>query len=223
MSEGLQTRGLLRLMAWMSPAFPTGGFAYSGGLERAVHDGLVGDAAGLRSWLSAILRHGSVWNDAVLFADAWRRHGDGGALHELSELGLGLAGSAERYLETLSLGKAFVSAAQAWPNPVFQRLPFEVPFPVAVGAVAGAQGVSLRDGLAAYLHATLSQSISAGIRLGVCGQGEGVGILAALEPEIVETAARASVTTPDDLGTAAIQAEIASLRHETQHSRLFRS
>jgi len=93
-SEGLQTRGLLRLMAWMSPAFPIGGFAYSGGLERAVHDGLVGDATGLRSWLSAILRHGSVWNDAVLFADGWRRHGEEGALHELSELGRALAGSA---------------------------------------------------------------------------------------------------------------------------------
>jgi len=50
-SENVDTKALLRLMAWLSPAFPIGGFAYSGGLERAVHDGLVRDAAGLGGWL----------------------------------------------------------------------------------------------------------------------------------------------------------------------------
>mgnify|MGYP002333228339 FL=1 len=77
--------------------------------------------------------------------------------------------------------------------------------------------------MAAYLHAAVSQMISAAIRLGVCGQSEGVAVLAALEEEIVAVASRAASTTLDDLGTSCIQAEIASLRHETQHSRLFRS
>ncbi|MGK9051905.1 urease accessory protein UreF [Xaviernesmea oryzae] len=223
MSQGLDTQALLRLMAWLSPAFPIGGFAWSGGLERAVFDRLLTNAAGLRDWLSAILGHGALWNDAVLFAEAWRQSGNEAMLKEAAELGLALAGSAERFTETLSLGRAFVAAASAWPDAVLERLPPDVPFPVAVGAVAAAHDVPAEKALAAYLHAAVSQSVSAGIRLGVAGQTEGVAILADLEDLIAETAERAAQTTLADLGGAAVQAEIVSLRHETQHSRLFRS
>lgn len=219
----LDTKVLLKLMAWLSPAFPIGGFAYSGGLERAVHDGLVKDAASLTAWLTSLLRQGALWNDSVLFGEAWRQFEDEAALKEVAELGLALAGSAERHVETLSLGQAFASAASAWPHPVLDRLPPAVPFPVAVGAVAAAHGVAAAQALAAYLHAAVSQSVSAGIRLGVSGQVEGVAILAEIEDLISQIAEKASLATLDDLGGAAVQAEIASLRHETQHSRLFRS
>jgi urease accessory protein len=219
----LDTRALLRLMAWLSPAFPIGGFAWSGGLERAVADGLVKKASDLQAWLAALVRHGSLWNDGVLFAEAWRQAENEVALGEVAALGLALSGSAERFAETLSLGKAFVTAARAWPHPVLERLSADLPFPVAVGAVAAGHGVPLPQALAAYLHAAVSQVISAGIRLSVAGQAEGVAILVALEPKIEEIARLAAATTLDDLGGAAVQAEIAALRHETQHSRLFRS
>jgi urease accessory protein len=223
MGEGLQTQALLRLMAWMSPAFPIGSFAWSGGLERAVHDGLVKDAETLASWLSTILHHGGLWNDAVLLGEAWRRHADAEALREVAELGLALAGSGERHLETQSLGKAFAAVADAWSDEVLRRLPQDVPFPVAVGAITAAHAVPLEDALAAFLHAALSQAVSAGIRLGACGQAQGVAILAQHERTILEICRRASASTLDDLGTAGVQADIASLKHETQHSRLFRS
>ncbi|WP_377296481.1 urease accessory protein UreF [Rhizobium sp. SGZ-381] len=227
MHAALETQALLRLMAWLSPAFPVGGFAYSSGLERAVHDGLVTDAPGLQLWLETQLRHGTGWNDAVLFSAAHRavqhRNGDGEALADLSSLGLALAGSGERYLETLSLGRAFLAAAIAWPQPVFDVLPADCPYPVAVGAVSAAHGISCVPALAAFLHAALSQGVSAGIRLGVLGQHGGVAILAALEAPMGEMAVRASTASLDDLGTATVQADIASLRHETQASRLFRT
>jgi len=223
MNQGLDTQALLRLMAWLSPAFPIGGFAWSGGLERAVADGLVKDANDLGDWLSTLMLHGTLWNDAVLFSEAWRRFEDAAALGEIAELGLALAGSAERFAETSSLGKAFVAAASAWPDPVLERLPADLPFPVAVGAIAAAHGVPADKALAAFLHAAASQAVSAGIRLGCCGQADGVKILVALESPIAELSERAPVLALDDLGGAAVQAEIASLRHETQHSRLFRS
>ncbi|WP_165218146.1 urease accessory protein UreF [Affinirhizobium pseudoryzae] len=223
MSASSDMQALLRLMAWLSPAFPVGGFAYSGGLERAVHDRLVTDAAGLEGWFSTLLRCGTLWNDAVLLAAAAAANGEGETLAELSELGLALAGSAERHLETLSLGKAFLSAATAWPHPVFEALPKDCPYPVAVGAVASAHGIQPAQAVAAFLHAGLSQGVSAGIRLGVCGQQQGVEILARLEPLMAEMAERAARANLDDLGTATVQADIASLRHETQVSRLFRS
>ena len=223
MSSPGETQSLLRLMAWLSPAFPVGGFAYSSGLERAVHDRLVTDAEGLRGWLSATLEAGTLWNDAVLLAGAARAADDGRQLADLSELGLALAGSTERHLETLSLGRAFLAAASAWPHPVMALLPRDCPYPVAVGAVASAHGVPTEQALAAFLHAALSQGVSASIRLGVCGQQQGVAILADLEARVAEAAGRAAAATLDDLGTSTVQADIASMRHETQHSRLFRS
>jgi urease accessory protein len=219
----VDTRALLRLMAWLSPAFPIGGFAWSGGLERAVADGLVKKADDLQDWLQVLLGHGSLWNDAVLFCEAWRQAESEAALADVAALGLALAGSAERFSETLSLGKAFATAASAWPHPVLERLPGDLPFPVAVGAIAAGHDVPLTQALAAYLHAAVSQAVSAGIRLSVAGQAQGVAILAALEAPVEELSRRAACTSLDDLGTSAVQAEIAALRHETQHSRLFRS
>lgn len=223
MSADVQTKALLRLMAWLSPAFPIGGFAWSGGLERAVADGLVHGSAGLGDWLAVVLERGALWNDAVLLCEAWRQAGEAEGLRDTAELGLALAGSAERFAETLSLGKAFATAVSAWPDPVLQHLPADIPYPVAVGAVAAAHGIAETQALAAFLHAAVSQGVSAGMRLGICGQTEGVAILAALESRIEAISKRAPHLTLDDLGSAAVQAEIASLRHETQYSRLFRS
>lgn len=223
MSGSVETQALLRLMAWLSPAFPVGGFAYSSGLERAVHDRLVADAIGLEAWLSTSLLHGMLWNDAVFVSLAAGGAEDAACLSELSELGLALAGSAERHMETLFLGKAFLVAAQAWPSPVFDRLPAECPYPVAVGAVAAAHGVAAEQAVAAFLHAGVSQGVSAAIRLGVAGQQDGLRILASLETGIGKVSERVAQAGLDDLGSATVQADIASIRHEAQVSRLFRS
>ncbi|MGV1820535.1 urease accessory protein UreF [Agrobacterium sp. CG160-95] len=223
MSEDRGVAALLRLMAWMSPAFPVGGFSYSGGLEKAVEDRRVSDAAGLYGWVEVLLRSGSLWNDAVFLADAWRNGTDAVALSEAADLARALAGSAERYRETVLLGDAFVAAAGAWPHAVLELLPKEVPYPVAIGAVAAGHGVPLRETVAAFLHAGVSQIVSAGIRLGVAGQKDGVAILAESEASIGEMAARAVQSTPDDLGSATVIADTATMRHEMQGTRLFRS
>lgn len=214
---------LLRLLTWMSPAFPLGAFSYSGGLEMAVADRRVTNATELRHWISMLLTRGTFWNDAVLFSQAWNGHEDSGFLAELSEFAEALAGSAERHRETVLLGDAFKEAASAWPRHVLARLPRHVPYPVAVGAIAAANGIALREALAAYLHSSVSQFVSAGIRLGVAGQKDGVAILAALEPEITTVADRAVGGSLDDLGSATILADTAAMRHETLETRLFRS
>ena len=192
-------------------------------MERAVHDGLVADAAGLETWISTLLTHGNVWNDAVIFAAAWRGQGDATELAEFAALAEALAGSRERHQETMLLGEAFLTAARAWPDAVFDRLPQQAAYPVAVGAVSGAHAIALDKALAAFLHAYVSQAVSAGIRLGVAGQKDGVAILSRLESEIASVVKRAAASTLDDLGSATIQADIMSLRHETQSIRLFRS
>ena len=214
--------GLLRLMAWLSPAFPVGSFSYSHGLERAVHDGLVRDRAGLEGWLRALIEHGSGWNDAVLLAEAHRRAVAGLSVAEAAGLAEALAGSAERHRESTLQGAAFVAAAQAW-APSVDGLGDTPAYCVAVGAVAGACGVPLGATLAAYLQAFASNMMQAAIRLGVTGQSGTVGTLAALEPQLLNVAARAEASTPDELGSATLLSEIVAMRHETQYSRLFRT
>ena len=213
---------LLRLMTWLSPAFPVGSFSYSHGLEAAVERGLVSDAGSLRGWICDLLEHGSAWNDAVLLAEAHRAAVAGDTLSEIAELGEALAGSRERHMETMLQGAAFLKAASAWPQ-AMPSLPAECPYPVAVGAVAGAHGIPLASTLTAYVHAFASNQIQAAIRLSVIGQSEATATLAALEPTIEDVATRAAQASPDDLGSASMMAEIAAMQHETQYSRLFRS
>jgi urease accessory protein len=227
MAEGRPEAAQLRLMAFLSPAFPIGGFSYSHGLERAAHDGLLADADALREWLSALIAFGSGWNDAVLFAEAHRRGtsepGDLHDLHDLAQLAEALAGSEERHRETMLQGAAFIVAAGAWPHPIFERLPGDCPYCVAAGAILGAHDVPLETALAAWLQAFAMNLAQAGIRLGVTGQRGAMTTVAALEPLILDTARRAGTSTLDDLGSATILSDIVAMKHETQASRLFRS
>ncbi|GKX34912.1 MAG: urease accessory protein UreF [Rhizobiaceae bacterium MnEN-MB40S] len=216
-------RSLLRLMSWMSPAFPTGAFTYSQGLEGAVHDGLISDGDALRRWLEDSLAFGQPWNDAVLFAESWRRARAGEDCLDVAELAEAMAGSAGRHVETMGQGSAFLKAAREWPSPVLNALPTGCPLPVAAGAASGAHGIDLSAALAAFLHATVSNAVQASLRLLPLGQQQGVAIMAALEDPVTETVEHAMNSTLDDLGGAAFLAEIMSMRHETQYSRLFRS
>ncbi|RUW72939.1 urease accessory protein UreF [Mesorhizobium sp. M4B.F.Ca.ET.143.01.1.1] len=223
MTEQPSGIALLRLMAWLSPAFPVGGFSYSHGLERAVQDGLVADRQSLAAWLETLVEMGSGWNDAVLFAESWRRASELGDLGEIAAVAEALAGSRERHAETMLQGAAFLKAASAWPSPVLGRLPADCPYCVAVGAVAGGNGIGLTDALSAFLQAFFSNLVQVAIRLGVVGQVDATASLAGFEPLALATAARAATSSLDDLGGCAFVSDVMAMRHETQYSRLFRS
>ena len=111
-------RALLHLLAWLSPAFPTGAYAYSHGLEWAVECGDITDGDTLRIWLADVLIHGSGRNDAILLRHAHREHSNHAALNELAAA---IAPSRERRTETLDQGTAFIAAAAAWQPPALAR------------------------------------------------------------------------------------------------------
>lgn len=216
-------RSLIRLMTWLSPAFPVGGFAYSGGLEAAVVEGHVSGAGDLAPWLQTLLVSGGLRNDAILLAEAHRAFDQPDRLSDVASLAAALAGSAERHQETVRQGDAFLAAACAWPQPVLALLGANTAYSVAVGAVAAANGVTLGDTLVAFLQAQCGQLVSAAIRLGVIGQTQGVAIVAGLEPVILGQAETVCGLGLDDLGSATVIADMLSMRHEVQYSRLFQS
>ena len=96
-------------------------------------------------------------------------------------------------------------------------------YPVAVGLVSAAHAIPLASTMHAFLHAVTSNWISAGARLIPLGQTDSQRVLAMLEPVVAATGNRALAATLDDLGSATFRADLASMRHETQYTRLFRS
>jgi urease accessory protein len=94
---------------------------------------------------------------------------------------------------------------------------------VAVAVTATGHGIAVEPALGAYLHAVTANLVSAGLRLVPLGQTDGQRLLAALEPVVAATGQRALATPLEDVGSAAFRADLASMRHETQYTRLFRS
>jgi urease accessory protein len=216
-------------MTWLSPAFPVGGFSYSHGLEWLVEAGKVEDAGTLGLWIEDILLHGAGRTDAILLAAGWRAAaaGDRRMLHEAAELAAAFAPSSERRLETLAQGAAFLAAVQAvWPHAtVAQICAYDgaIAYPVAVGICAAAHAVRLPATAHAFVQAFAANLVSAGVRLIPIGQTDGLRVVARLEPVIARISAAGLAASLHDIGSASIMADIASMRHETQYTRLFRS
>lgn len=214
------TAALYKLHAWLSPSYPIGAYTYSHGLEYAVASGLVEGPASAERWIADCLSHGAGRTDAILLAHAWRAEhaGDPQVLDEIAELALALAPSAERLLETEAQGAAFTQVtAEAWGGGG------PLPYPVALGRAAARHQIGLADTCTLFLQAFASNLVSAAIRLVPLGQTDGQRILARLMPLCLDLAAEAERAKLDDIGGCAIRADIASMQHETQTTRLFRT
>ena len=221
---------LYRLLTWLSPAFPVGGFSYSSGIEWAVEAGDITDAASLKEWLAAMLAEGSGFCDGVFLAQAHRavEAGDDTALREVAGLAAAFVPSRERQLETSTQGRAFIEISRAaWDceglDHAIAQCGGAIVYPVAVGLVSAAHEIPRAPTLHAFLHALVSNWISAAARLIPLGQTDSQRVLAALEGVVAATVRRAMDASLDDLGSATFRADLASLRHETQYTRLFRS
>jgi urease accessory protein len=229
MDEG-EAAALYRLMTWLSPSFPVGAFSYSSGIEWAVEAGDIVDAASLRDWLASMLADGPGFCDGVFLAQAHRAassHDDVG-LRDIAELAAAFVASRERQLETSAQGRAFIEIARvAWNCDGLDQLvgccDGAIVYPVAVGIVSAAHAIPLASTMHAFFHALTSNWISSGARLVPLGQTDSQRVLALLEPVVVATVKRAQDASLDDLGSATFRADLASMRHETQYTRLFRS
>ena len=217
-------------MTWLSPSFPVGSFSYSSGIEWAVESGDINDRASLQDWLTVMLLDGAGFCDGIFLCHAHRaaHASDARALSEILELAAAFTPSRERHLETTAQGRAFVEIARsAWNCTALDlltpHLAGPIAYPVAVGVLAAGHRLPLPATIHAFLHATTSNWISAGVRLIPLGQTDSQRVLAALEPVIAATAEKALNATLDNLGSATFRADLASMRHETQYTRLFRS
>lgn len=205
---------LLTLVQWLSPAFPTGGYAYSHGLE-AVMAGGERTAAGIGRWIEGVLRHGGGQADAVLLAAVLR----GEDPEEMDALARAMAGTKERLAETVEQGAAFARTVAALTG---RNLPPRC-LPVAVGEAARGMNLAVEEVVGVYLHAFAANLAACATRFAPLGQTEGQGMLAGLHPVISELATWAATAGVEEIGTAALAAEIAAIRHETLDVRIFKT
>ena len=219
-------QALYRLLSWLSPSYPVGAFSYSHGLEYAVETGTVGDLDSLTAWTETVLLRGTGRIDGVLFREAYCavEADDADALDEIRELGNAFQATAEFALESRAQGDAFVRATRsAWPVPALDRLADGAVYPVAVAVGCAGHGIPVEVGLHGYFHAFSANLVSAGVRLIPLGQTDGQRAVAALAAA-VERAQQNAMNIPlEDLGAAAPVLDLASMHHETQYTRLFRS
>jgi urease accessory protein len=224
---------LLRQQSWLSPAFPTGSYSYSHGIEWAVEAGHIHDRKSLVDWLETDLCYGSGRNEAIFFAGAWRcaTEDDCEKLLELAELAAVFRGTSEFALETSQqAASCLATLRRVWPDPLLETLSellselrISPVLSVVLGVRAAKQGIPATLALPAFLQSYLANLITAGIRLVPLGQTDGQLAIAELEPAVLAVAAQAQQATIHDLGSVGFRVDLASALHETQYTRLFRS
>jgi urease accessory protein len=224
---------LLRLQSWLSPAFPTGSYSYSHSLEWAVETGHIKDRKSLVDWLEADLCYGSVRNEAIFFSEAWcsARDNDSAKLLQIAELAAAFRGTSEFALESSQQASACrATLRRVWPDRLLDSLSQllserEVPPVLAVilGVRSAREDVPISLALPAFLQSYAANLVTAGVRLIPLGQTDGQLAIADLEEAVLTVSARTRNATIDDLGSAAFMVDLASMAHETQYTRLFRS
>ena len=156
---------------------------------------------------------------------------DSSKLLAVAELAAAMRGTTELALESGQQGIAFLSAVRkAWPHPELDRFAAlltqaAIPpvLPVAAGICCAVHGIDLDLALPVYVHGSVANLVNAAVRLVPLGQTDGQIAVAALEASVLETAREAMASAPEDIGSTAFMVDLASMRHETQYTRLFRS
>jgi urease accessory protein len=221
---------LVRLLQLASPTLPIGAFSYSQGLERVVEDGVVRDFATAKDWLADLLELVLAPGDAALAwqmlvaataadlpalvgSNAWFR-----ASRESAELRAEteqMGASLLRLLGDLGLADAFAEQAGAAMRPVA--------LPGAWALAARAYRIDPADALCAYVWSWLENAVLAAMKSIPLGQVAGQRLLLELGERIPAALDVARTQPIDAIASFAPGLAIASARHETQYTRLFRS
>ena len=217
------SRRLLALLQLASPGLPVGGFAYSQGLEKAIEDGVVHDAATARRWIDDLLTLSLARIEAPLWLRAWDawRTGDHTGFAHWNEEFIAARETAELRAETLQMGVSLVRVMPALGIAPPSCSP--IAFPAAFAAACAALDIEREAGLAAYLWTWAENQVLVAVKSVPLGQMAGQSLLAGLHTPIEASVRVASMLNDDELGTCAVHYAITSARHEGMYSRLYRS
>ena len=219
---------LLRLLQLASPSLPVGAYSYSEGLEYAVEQRAVADAATLRKWLEDASQYGGVRVEAAVLVRAYnaRIADDRDAVRCWNEWLTAARESEELRLQNHEMGRALLKLlAELDPPPkgVSPLLAQPCNFAVAFAVAAAHWDIARDAAVIGYLQTWTANIVGAGVKLIPLGQTAGQRLLWDLQSTIEDTACAAATVADDDLAVSNWGQALAAMRHETQYSRLFRS
>jgi urease accessory protein len=218
------TEQLARLLQLASPLLPVGAYSYSQGLEAAVEAGAVSDAASAERCIGEVLEHAVARMEAPLLyrmVDMVDMVNDPALLERHNALLVASRESAELRAETLQMG---YSLARLLAELGEGEVPVTEPaFATAFAYAARRWRIAPADALTAYLWSWLENQVMAAVKAVPLGQTDGQRMLLRLAQRIEAIVRDASALAPEDLVNFAPGFALASARHETQYSRLFRS
>ena len=190
----MSAAALLAALQVADSAFPTGGFAFSWGLEAALAEGRA-DRRSFPDWLAAEMLGRWARFDRPAVAGAWRRPDPAALLGWDAEVDALIWAEPIRR-RSAEAGAALLAAAARLGDPAGAALRDAAAearaaghLPVAQGAVFRSLGLTLDLALAASAHAAAQALATAALRLGAVGALEAQAALAALRPRLAEAVA----------------------------------
>ena len=225
-----EAAALYRLMTWLSPAFPVGAFSYSSGIEWAVEAGDIADAASLRDWLAAMLADGPGFCDGVFLAHAHRAAsaGDDAALARYRGTGGRLRAVARTPARDLDAGPR-LHRDRARGLELRRARPDDLAVATARSSIPSRSAWSaprMRSRWRRRCMPSCTRWCRTGFRPARGWFRSGKPTASACWPRSSRSSPRPqprACGSLDDLGSATFRADLASMRHETQYTRLFRS
>ncbi len=228
MSTEVGGRSLLSLLQLASAALPVGAYSYSEGLERLVEQGIVTDAAQLQGWLCQELQVGVIRLETALMVRAYgaAQATDWERLQAWNQWLSATRETEELRQQSWQMGRSLLRLLQVLAPDLggaIAPLQETCNFAVAFALAAAHWQIPLEAALLGYLHGWSSNLINAGVKLIPLGQTAGQRLLLELQP-ILEATVQSALTLEDDaLGNCGWGLALASMQHETQYTRLFRS
>jgi urease accessory protein len=218
----------LNILQLASPALPVGAYSYSEGLERLIENGIITNQAHLKHWLEAQLIYGAIRLEAAVML---RGEKSVKMLDIKSLCSWNLWLSAARETEELrtcswQMGRSLIQLlGKLEPEilPITNVVGIPCNYAIAFGIALAHWQINIKAGLLAYLHSWASNLITAGIKLIPLGQTTGQQLLLDLQPLIRATVLEIIALEDDQLSCCSWGLSLASMQHETQYTRLFRS
>jgi len=222
-----QTQSLLAALHLASPALPVGGFAYSQGLEQAIEDRWVTQVEQAYDWIRDVLLLNLARQELPLWLACHRAviQQDWPALATANQELYALRETAEFRLESIQMGHSMTKLFTQWrQGAALSALPIEQwTYPASYAALAAISGVDETMALTAYLWSWVENQVLAAVKIIPLGQIDGQTLLHRLKGDVERATEIARLIDPAHTGSAAFGLALASARHESQYSRLFRS
>lgn len=218
----------LSILQLSSPALPVGAYSYSEGLEMLVENGSIHDINSLKYWLEAELNYGSIRIDTAVMFRALKA-AQIADLETLNRWNLWL--SAVRETEELrasswQMGRSLIQLLSKLGSatlPLTTKIGYPCNYAIAFGIACADWQINSDAALLAYLHSWANNLITAGVKLIPLGQTAGQELLLELQTLLTVVISEILSLEDDNLVCCSWGLSLASMQHETQYTRLFRS